>query len=76
VTHLRKMMLEELQRRNYAETAIDCYIRAVEDFSSTLLSKRLRRARKRRTSVPRHRPTNRNMARSYNRAVAGGRLCD
>src|SRR5258708_9549157 len=27
------MMLEELQRRNYAETTIDCYIRAVEDFS-------------------------------------------
>jgi integrase/recombinase XerD len=33
VTHLRKMMLEELQRRNYAETTIDCYLRAVEDFS-------------------------------------------
>jgi integrase/recombinase XerD len=33
VTHLRKMMLEELQRRNYAETTIDCYIHAVEDFS-------------------------------------------
>src|SRR5260370_20208064 len=33
VTHLRKMMLEELQRRNYAETTTDCYIRAVEDFS-------------------------------------------
>ncbi len=33
MTHLRKMMLEELQRRNYAETTIDCYIRAVEDFS-------------------------------------------
>jgi integrase/recombinase XerD len=33
VTHLRKMMLEELQRRNYAQTTIDCYIRAVEDFS-------------------------------------------
>jgi integrase/recombinase XerD len=33
VTRLRKMMLEELQRRNYAETTIDCYIRAVEDFS-------------------------------------------
>src|SRR5712692_8706437 len=33
VTHLRKMMLEELQRRNYAETTIACYIRAVEDFS-------------------------------------------
>jgi len=27
------MMLEELQRRNYAETTIDSYIRAVEDFS-------------------------------------------
>jgi len=27
------MMLEELQRRNYAETTIDCYIRAVEEFS-------------------------------------------
>ena len=33
MTHLRKMMLEELQRRNYAETTIDCYIRVVEDFS-------------------------------------------
>jgi integrase/recombinase XerD len=33
VTRLRKMMLEELQRRNYAETTIDCYIRTVEDFS-------------------------------------------
>jgi len=26
-------MLEELQRRNYAETAVGCYIRTVEDFS-------------------------------------------
>ena len=33
MTRLRKMMLEELQRRNYAETTIDCYIRVVEDFS-------------------------------------------
>ena len=33
MTHLRKMMLEELRRRNYAETTIDCYIRTVEDFS-------------------------------------------
>ena len=33
MTHLRKMMLEELQRRNYAETTIQAYIRAVEDFS-------------------------------------------
>jgi integrase/recombinase XerD len=33
VTHLRKMMLEELQRRNYAETTIGCYVRTVEEFS-------------------------------------------
>ena len=33
MTHLRKMMLEELQRRNYAETTTRCYLRAVEDFA-------------------------------------------
>ena len=33
MTHLRKMMLEELQRRNYAQTMIDCYLRSVEEFS-------------------------------------------
>lgn len=33
MTRLRKIMLEELQRRNYAQTTIDCYIRAVEHFS-------------------------------------------
>jgi hypothetical protein len=33
VTHLRKMMLEELQGRNYAETTISSYIQTVEDFS-------------------------------------------
>jgi integrase/recombinase XerD len=33
VTHLRKMMLEELQRRSYAENTIRHYLRAVEDFS-------------------------------------------
>jgi integrase/recombinase XerD len=33
VTHLRKIMLEELERRNYARTTIDCYIRTVEHFA-------------------------------------------
>jgi integrase/recombinase XerD len=34
MTHLRKMMLEELQRRNYAEITTDVYIRALEDFAA------------------------------------------
>ena len=33
MTRLRKMMLDDLQRRNYAETTISSYIRIVEDFS-------------------------------------------
>ena len=33
MTHLRKMMLEALERRNYAQTTIDCYIQAIEDFA-------------------------------------------
>jgi len=33
MTRLRKMMLEELQRRNYAETTTRHYIRTVEDFA-------------------------------------------
>jgi integrase/recombinase XerD len=33
VTHLRKMMLEELQRRNYAQHTTRSYIHTVEDFS-------------------------------------------
>jgi integrase/recombinase XerD len=34
VTHLRQVMLEELQRRNYAKTTVDCYIRAIERFAT------------------------------------------
>ena len=33
MTHLRKIMLEELERRNYAQATIDCYLRAVGEFS-------------------------------------------
>jgi hypothetical protein len=32
VTHLRKLMLEELERRNYAPSTIRAYLRAVEEF--------------------------------------------
>ena len=32
-THLRQIMLEELRRRNYAESTIRTYIRTVEHFS-------------------------------------------
>jgi len=33
MTHLRKMMLEELQRRSYSENTTRSYIRTVEEFS-------------------------------------------
>jgi integrase/recombinase XerD len=34
VTHLRKMMLDELQRRNYSENTAKAYIRALRDFAA------------------------------------------
>jgi integrase/recombinase XerD len=33
VTRLRKLMLEELQRRNYSQNTTRCYLRAVEDLA-------------------------------------------
>jgi integrase/recombinase XerD len=33
VTHLRQIMLDELERRNYVLAAIRCYIRTVEHFA-------------------------------------------
>jgi integrase/recombinase XerD len=33
VTHLRKMMLEELQRRNYSQTTVNGYLKIVESFA-------------------------------------------
>ncbi len=34
MTHLRKMMLEELQRRNFAKTTVQYYLQAVEEFAA------------------------------------------
>ncbi len=33
MTHLRKMMLDELQRRNYAQSTVEAYISAVREFA-------------------------------------------
>ncbi|HTF68001.1 MAG TPA: phage integrase N-terminal SAM-like domain-containing protein, partial [Edaphobacter sp.] len=33
MTHLRQIMLEELERRNYAQSTIRAYIRTVEHFA-------------------------------------------
>jgi hypothetical protein len=33
ITRLQNMMLEELERRNYAETTIECYISAIEELA-------------------------------------------
>jgi integrase/recombinase XerD len=34
VTQLRKMMLEELQRRNYSKTTVNAYLKMVESFAN------------------------------------------
>jgi site-specific recombinase XerD len=33
VTHLRQMMLDELQRRNYSPNTVRSYVHAVEEFA-------------------------------------------
>jgi site-specific recombinase XerD len=33
MTHLRKLMLDELQRRNYAQTTAEAYVRALRNFA-------------------------------------------
>ena len=33
MTHLHKLMLEELQRRNYSQTTVTSYIKTVTDFA-------------------------------------------
>ena len=33
MTHLRKMMLEELRRRNYAQSTVKGYLRVVQEFA-------------------------------------------
>ena len=33
MTQLRKMMLDELQRRNYAQSTVDAYVSALRDFT-------------------------------------------
>ena len=33
MTRLREVMLEELQRRNFAQTTVQYYLKAVEDFA-------------------------------------------
>jgi hypothetical protein len=35
MTRLRKMMLEELQRRHFTESTTEAYIRAVKEFLNT-----------------------------------------
>jgi hypothetical protein len=54
VTHLRQIMLEELRRRNYAESTIHIYIHTVEHFSRhfhTVISGRRRPGRGRKLTT-------------------------
>ena len=34
MTHLRKLMLEELERRNYSDETTRAYVHAIKDFAS------------------------------------------
>ena len=33
MTHLRQMMLDELQRRNYSQSTVRSYVHVIEDFA-------------------------------------------
>jgi hypothetical protein len=33
MTHLRKLMLEELERRNYSQNTVRTYLMTIEDFA-------------------------------------------
>jgi hypothetical protein len=37
VTHLRKLMLEELERRNYSQSTVRAYLMTIKDFARTSL---------------------------------------
>ena len=39
MTHLRHIMLEELERRNYAPGTIRCYIRVIDRFVNTSIGR-------------------------------------
>jgi len=46
MTRLRKVMLEELQRRNYSAITTRNYLRVVADFGTWLSGERFRRPRR------------------------------
>ena len=41
MTQLRKMMLEELQRRNYSQTTVKGYLKIVESFAKHFIVLRI-----------------------------------